>query len=412
MVSAYFVLHSKSTSTQLHLHLQAMEDSFFFALLRISVAQILKSAGFDKCKPLVLNTVTDIYIKHLELVLSSAKKFALARSSCVNELKPQDIMQALLDVQLVKPLGFESSLSFSDPATEYNTKSLESFIQWLKYSDQATLSRKLSEVPTLLMHNLIEKRKIDTSAETDQEKKKRRLRERQEFYNQLKQTDEGNGLVDEFEDDEITSKDKLSWLTYLAEKDLKLGHNLKFINSCIQDSLITVHKNKKFHPMSEDGQSSFEVFRTHLQNSTKNDHVMIHIQEGDDEGAQTVLPTQELTETLPYNLAYSEALTDDSLDQYKVYADSRQDGEDAQLPSGDEAEMEEKPTNGANGKSPAADTNEDNSNEDNGPDTESHQKDDADESADQAGPGAENEGEDGNETKSGDSNDPDETKEQ
>lgn len=308
-----------------------MEDSFYFSLLRISVAQILKASGFDKCKPLVLNTVTELYIKHLELVLSKAKKFALTRSNCTNEMLPQDLTQALLDVQLIKPLSFESILDPRDnaiePEAEYNTKSLESLVRWLRYGDSYSLSKRLSEVPTALIHNLAEKRKIDISAETDQERKKRRLRERQEYYNQFKHGEENSQgfdrLVDDIDDDEITSNDKLSWLAYLAEKDLKLGHNLKFANTCILNTVMSVHKNQKFHPPSKNGEDSYQVLQNHLHNYNKNDYLVLHIQDADDkdENGISLQPSAQLKEFLPYNVKYSDALLNDDIQQYFKYAD-------------------------------------------------------------------------------------------
>lgn len=306
-----------------------MEESFYFALLRISMTQILKASGFDKCKPLVLNTVTELYIKYLELVLASAKKFSLSRAKCTNEMLPQDLVQALLDVQLIKPLSFESVLdprdSTEEPTPEYSTKSLESFMRWLKYSDSFRLSKQLCEVPTALIHNLVEKRKIDISAETDQERKRRRLRERQEYYNQFKHGEEHaqeDRTVDDLDDDEITTNDRLSWLAYLSEKDLKLGHNLKFANTCILDTVLSVYKNKKFHPPSKNGEDSFEFLQNHILNYNRNDYVVLHIQEAeDDEAGTSVQPSNQLKETLPYNVKYSDALLNDNIEQYFKYAE-------------------------------------------------------------------------------------------
>lgn len=295
------------------------------------MAQILKASGFDKCKPLVLNTVTELYIKHLELVLSRAEKFALSRSNCPNEILAQDLTQALLDVQLLKAPISEASqdiqLDAKGHEVENNTKSLDSLVKWLQYSDMFNVSKRLAEVPTALIHNLAEKRKIDISAETDQERKRRRLRERQEFYNQFKHGEEKSQgidrIVDDLDDDEITSDDKLSWLAYLAEKDLKLGHNLKFANTCILDTVMSVHKNKKFHPPSKNGEDSYHALRNHLHNYSKNDYLVLHIQDAEDkdEGEATLQPSSELKEALPYNIRYPDALLNDDIEQYLKYAE-------------------------------------------------------------------------------------------
>lgn len=293
------------------------------------MAQILKALGFDKCKPSVLNIVTDLYIKHLQLVVGKAQKFALARTNCSNSIDVPDVLQAFLAAGTVKPLRF-GSVDSKDEDDESNTKSGEAFQKWLKYSDQYSVSKKLSEVPSSLIHNLMEKRRIDTSAETDQERKKRRLKERQDFYNQLKQGEDVNQMedlgrfVDELDEDEINADDRLSWLTYLAEKDLKLGHNLKFVNSCIQDSLIAVHNNPKFHPTAKDGEQVLSLFHNNIVNNTKNDHILLQIHDidmpQDGETQASVVPSSQLKEVLPYNVKYNLVLCDDSLDQYIAYA--------------------------------------------------------------------------------------------
>lgn len=306
-----------------------MEENFYFALLRISVAQILKASGFDKCKPLVLNAVTSLYIKYLEKLLSKSKKFAQIRSNCANEIQAQDLTQALLDIQLIKPLSLESILDPRDnpvePEQEFNTKSLESFVKWLQFSDNYNTSKRLSEVPVGLIHNLAEKRKVDNTTETDQERKKRRLRERQEYYNQIKHGEEQgqvlDRLVDDLDDDEITSNDKLLWLAYLAEKDLKLGHNFKFASTTISDTVMSVHHNKKFHPPLKNGEDSYQVLQNHLHNYNKNDYVVMHIQDAEDAENGNLQPSSKLKESLPYNLKYSKALVDDDILQYYKYAE-------------------------------------------------------------------------------------------
>lgn len=311
-----------------------MDESFFYAVLRISVAQILKASGFDKCKPLTLNTMTDIYIKHFELVLNSAKKFGQARTSCTNVLEAPDLVQALLDVQLIKPLTGDGLLDPKDvskePETEYNVKSLESFVKWLQYSDNFNLAKRLSDVPNSQLRNLMEKRKIDTSAETDQEKKKRRLRERQEYYNQLKLGEnpanaQFDGMADDLEEAEVTEHDKLSWLAYLAERDVKLGHNLQYANTVLQDTVLPIHKNSKFHP-SKDGEDAYTKFLYHAHNNVRNDHVILNIQDADeneaDDGETTrIQPSEKLKDALPYNVKYLDSLLNDDLQQYIEYAE-------------------------------------------------------------------------------------------
>lgn len=309
-----------------------MEELFYYAVLRISIAQLLKAQGFDKCKPLTLNTITDIYIKHLELVLNSALKFGHARTRRTNVLEAPDLLRALIDVQLIKPLTGDSILEVTDapnePETEYNVKSLESFVKWLQFSDSFSLSKRLSDVPSSQLRNLMEKRKIDTLSETDQEKKKRRLRERQEYYNQLKLGEnpanaQFSGIGDDLEEAEVTENDKLSWLAYLAEKDVKLGHNLQYVNTVLHDMVLPIHKNSKYHP-SKDGEDAYLKFLSHAHNNVRNDHILLNIQdaEGEDESnVERIQPSQKLKDALPYNVKYEDSLLSDDLQQYIEYAE-------------------------------------------------------------------------------------------
>ena len=234
---------------------------------------------------------------------------------------------------MIKPLTGDSILdprdAAQDPQTEYNVKSLELFVRWLQFSDSFSLAKRLSEVPSSQLRNLMEKRKIDTSSETDQEKKKRRLRERQEYYNQLKLGEDPanaqyGGMPEDLEEAEVTENDKLSWLEYLAEKDVKLGHNLQYMNTVLHDTVLPIHKNSKFHP-SKDGEDAYKKFISHAQNSTRNDHVVVGIHDADNDngtdGAAVIQPSEKLKESLPYNIKYQDSLLNDDLQQYIDYAE-------------------------------------------------------------------------------------------
>lgn len=302
-------------------------------------------------------------------------KYSLIRTNG-GQINIQDILGAMLDVQLIKPSSFESILDPHDqfPTIQtprrvqhnnYNTKSIESFVDWLKYSDQFRLSQKLSSVPNNLLFNLIDKRKIDDSNETDQQRKKRRLKEKQDFYNQFKFGADENGRISEkrpasyneeevsgkkysIDDEALTDDDKLSWLTYLAEKDLKLDNNLKFLNTILQDELLKIQNNKKYHPDPKDVEADQQTkFHNHLSNLNKHDHVVLNIEDyiedkeehqgQEHEEKEVVLPSKKLMEVLPYNVKYDSGLLDDDLEQYieyyeKHHPDERQEQEDMPEP--------------------------------------------------------------------------------
>jgi transcription initiation factor TFIID subunit 3 len=181
-------------------------------------------------------------------------------------------------------------------------------VNWVKYSNSFAVSRKLNELPTSLITNLIEKRKLDLNdGETDQEKKKRKYKERQEFYNQLKLND-GNDYQDhnqdEDDDDMVTDNDKLKWLNYLIEKDLKLGHNLKFLNTSLQCEYEKFNTNPKFHPQAKNNDKPDQQYN-------KNDHIVLNIEVENDEEYEVIRPSQKLVDSLPYNVKYDEYLLQD-----------------------------------------------------------------------------------------------------
>lgn len=334
-----------------------MDESFHFALLRISIAQILKSSGFDKCKPSILNILTDIYIQYFKLLLSRTLKFSNQRVNS-NEIGVQDVTQAMLDIGLIKPYTFENFLdaydipkhqNYSDKESnmhkEYNTKSMNSFVGWLKYSDSFVTSQKLSEIPPEYIKNLIDKRKLDDSTETDQDKKKRKLREKQEFYNHFKTNTSGD-IPNEENDEEISKQDQLSWLEYLAEKDLKLGHDLKFLATTLEPQLISLQNNERLHPILK---SKRQQMLQHISNVNKNDHILLNLEQEDEESAVT--PSSDLLKALPYNIKYDKNLLSDDLDMYLEYYQKHHQNED-QSPDHDQnldqEQVEDRPENDHN----------------------------------------------------------------
>ncbi|KAK6462173.1 hypothetical protein DFJ63DRAFT_335511 [Scheffersomyces coipomensis] len=337
-----------------------MDESFHFALLRISIAQILKSNGFDKCKPSTLNIVTDIYIQYMNKLIDQVNQ-CISHNGDIDVI---DVFQALSLIGTVKPstfiklppkgvnLGDGIEINVDKQMKVTNTKSIEAFKNWIDYSDEFRLSYKLNQLPMNLIKNLIEKRKIDgNDGETDQERRKRKRKERQEYYNQLnliEQNPNSNntpGLtrtasmqfdqhlppqqqqqqqIQPDDEDKLTNKDKLLWINYLIEKDLKLGHDLKFINTSLEQEFLKFQSNIKFHPDQQK-----------IHNVNKHDHIIINIDEVDDENVEQppqiqtnvtnevvpihhneVKPSEELNELLPYNIKYNDKLLDDDLNQY------------------------------------------------------------------------------------------------
>lgn len=212
-------------------------DDLHYALLRILMAQILKASGFDKCKPSTLNTVTDLYLHFLRLLLLQSLKFQQQRNG--THMDVRDVTQAMLSVGLIKPNSFEGWLDASDvpryayvqdPGSNlhknYHPKSARSFAEWVRYSDQFRVSRKLAEVPRELARHLLERRKLDASTESEVERRRRRLRERQEYYNHFSMHDDNA--------DDPAADISVSWLEYLAEKDMKFGHDKTYASTVLE----------------------------------------------------------------------------------------------------------------------------------------------------------------------------------
>lgn len=315
-----------------------MDDSFHFALLRVSVAQILKASGFDKCKPSVLNVVTDLYVQYFKLLVHKTMKYSVARTHANDSVHIQDIVQAMLDVQLIKPSSFETALDPHDslrpklapsnasrPAN-YNTKSVESFVEWLHYSDSFRTSKKLAEVPKGLIKNLIDKRKTNDPSETDQDRKRRRLKEKQDFYNNFKEDENHHGLHSDDDNDAELDRDSLLWDMYLAEKDLKLGHHLKFLNSSLEQGMLLVAGNRKLHPVKD--QKELDDIQLHIRNANKHDHVVLSVEEENSE--DHFKPSDELVLVLPYNVQYGDLLEDD----LELYWDFHMKNGDAEVEGG------------------------------------------------------------------------------
>lgn len=298
---AHTFSHQQQYSSELPI--LAMEELFHFSLLRVSIAQILKSCGFDKCKPSTLNIVTDLYIHYFTKLVREAITCSQLRTK-LNQVSLEDVSQLLILIGGIKPKNFLGN----DPVPQtrenydYNTKLVELFLNWLRSSDQYRILKQLDEVPIPLLSNLIEKRKLDLSdIDADVDRKKQKYKERQEFYNQLKLNND-----DVIDDEEVTENDRMPWVNYLVEKDLKLGHDLKFLNTPLFSEYTKYQSNTKFHP----SQKHNKHLQSLIANHDKNDYLIPKF-EANPEGDDQILPLEELQLLLPCNLTYSEDISGD-----------------------------------------------------------------------------------------------------
>lgn len=338
------------------LDLLPMDESFHFALLRILVVQILKALGFDKCKPSVANVMTDLCARYLAKLLAQSLKLARHRDAAADaitmesSLTIQDVSQAMLDIGLLKPRVGESILDAFDvppvavaPALGVNheggsdggTKTAELFKLWLLYSDAATTARKLSRVSSVQVQALVEKRRVDLDEggeEEDKEKRERRLRERQEYFNQAEpatrttrgDTDllsmEANGSAATHASlgrHDANATLQLDWVNFLAEKDLHSAHDLRFLNTALHSNLVELAGIEQLH-LSEDRE------KVAAGGPYRFDHMVIEIEEG-------VQVPEAVVGSLPYNVRYDAALLDDDLQAYWEFA-QRERSQTAEVP--------------------------------------------------------------------------------
>lgn len=85
------------------------DSEFFFALLRVTTAQVFRAAGIERCPPSVLDTATDLVRRHLLLLASESKQ--LAEENGRPRVELADLAQAMQAVGLVHP---HSSIDMSN----------------------------------------------------------------------------------------------------------------------------------------------------------------------------------------------------------------------------------------------------------------------------------------------------------
>lgn len=180
-----------------------MEESFHYGLLRISIIQILKAHGFDKINPSTLNVIIDIYVRMLSMLVNKSLKASHVRNGTIDTI---DILQGMLEIGLIKP----------DPHDEYNTKSVHSFKNWLESINNSTMTQ-INQVPNNFKKLIVENRKFDHQNINEKDEQLKKLKQKQDYYNNMDNNLPVNKLAEEEEDLDFD----LHWLDYLIEKDYK-----------------------------------------------------------------------------------------------------------------------------------------------------------------------------------------------
>lgn len=177
--------------------------------------QLLKAQGFDKCKPSTLNVMTDLYVRMLTALVRKSQEFSNLRN---DRMQTIDVLQGMIEMGLIK----------SDNDDTYNTKSVESFKNWLKSITFKTV-QEINQVPSHLKQTIVENRKFKNDLNEPNDKQKRK----QDFYNNF-----GQGEVNLEEEEQDQDLDiQINWLNYLMEKDSRFS-NKHFENTSLNPTNI------------------------------------------------------------------------------------------------------------------------------------------------------------------------------
>lgn len=349
-----------------------MEDSFYFSLLRIPIAQILKTQGFDKCKPSTLNTLTSLYIIYLTKLISESINCSLTRTR-TNSPDVQDVMQAMINMGLIKATQSNKIHDSFFDELEYNTKSINLFRNWVMsyYGDQIRdISRR-------------KQRELENTATDEEELKVDENKDQQhpqDIYHQFilrndrtnSKQDNDNSKEGENEDTQSsTHSNKSKWLNHLLEKDLKLGHKLKYLYATefIADEFEEYLQDQVRRSNSKDANGGandeneldldLQLKIKSVQNSGWNDYIVKPITKevkpkdnsinnvvvggggGEDGGVVDELIKKEadLEKYLPYNIKYSEQLLTDDIEVGDDNEDADDDMEDSESTAAQQAEI-------------------------------------------------------------------------
>lgn len=197
-----------------------MEDSFQFSLLRISIIQLLKAQGFDKCKPSTLNVITDLYIRMLTALVQKCQNFSNLRN---DRMQSMDVLQGMVEMGLIK----------IDKDDTYNTKSVESLKNWLNSLTFKTV-QEINQVPSNLKQTIVENRKFKNDINEQNDKQNDKQKRKQDFYNNF-----GQGEINQDDEDQDQDLDiQINWLNYLMEKDSRFS-NKHFESTSLNPTNIT-----------------------------------------------------------------------------------------------------------------------------------------------------------------------------
>ncbi|WEW58627.1 hypothetical protein PRK78_004095 [Emydomyces testavorans] len=114
-------------------------------LLRPSIVQILRAAGFHSARPAVIDTLTDIAARYLLLLASSTVDHALSSHSDEPTPNLEDVLMAFYDVGALRP---QKSRLEEDFEGEEDLRGLESFLAWFRGPVNTEIQRIAGFIPS------------------------------------------------------------------------------------------------------------------------------------------------------------------------------------------------------------------------------------------------------------------------
>lgn len=120
-----------------------MSSEFYFSLLRITTAQIFRAAGIDRCNPSVLDTATDITMRHLLLLADTCTE--LAAASGRSQVNIVDLAEAMVSIGLIRPARLIDTSS-ADLFSELDGESDEEEVDELERQAQQHVENNSQEI--------------------------------------------------------------------------------------------------------------------------------------------------------------------------------------------------------------------------------------------------------------------------
>lgn len=110
--------------------MHSSNSDFFFGLLRVSVAQLLASRGFDRSKASTVDTLADLHVRFLGLLVQEVRSLAAARCSGDDGgIALQDLTLAMANLGLLKPCD-ALDVYGENPQADSGLEALQQFRQW------------------------------------------------------------------------------------------------------------------------------------------------------------------------------------------------------------------------------------------------------------------------------------------